>query len=164
MTLKVHDNFLNEEQFLFLNSNILHENFPWYFNNYKIYNHSNLIHDFQFTHTLYNNFQIQSDYFFIVKPILEKINPISLIRIKLNLTTVFDKIISHPFHTDVSTNTKTKTGIFYLNTNNGKTIFKNNDEVESKKNRFVEFPSNLEHAATTHSNTKTRIVINLNWV
>jgi len=162
--LKVHDNFLSEKDFLFLESNIIQEYFPWYFNNYKIVNESKQIYDFQFTHTLYNNFQIKSDYFNLIEPILEKIKPVALIRIKLNLTTVFKEIINYPFHTDILTNTNTKTGIFYLNTNNGQTIFENGDKIESIKNRFIEFPSGLKHAATTHTNSKTRIVINFNWV
>ena len=56
-----------------------------------------------------------------------------------------------------------KTGIFYVNTNNGKTIFKNGKEVESIKNRMVIFPSNIEHAGTSNTDTENRIVINFNW-
>ena len=55
------------------------------------------------------------------------------------------------------------TAVFYLNTNNGKTIFENKEEVESKKNRIVIFSSKLKHAATTHTDEKIRTVININY-
>jgi len=57
-----------------------------------------------------------------------------------------------------------KTGIFYINTNNGLTIFENNIKYKSEKNKFIFFPCNLKHAGTTHTDTKQRIVLNINWI
>ena len=51
-----------------------------------------------------------------------------------------------------------------MNTNNGKTIFKHGEEVNSVANRMVIFDSNLEHAATSHTDEKTRVVVNFNYV
>ena len=51
-----------------------------------------------------------------------------------------------------------------MNTNNGKTIFKHGEEVNSVANRMVIFNSNLEHAATSHTDEKTRVVVNFNYV
>ena len=84
-----------------------------------------------------------------------------IFRIKMNLTTRTEKLFNHLYHTDFKDCT---TAIFYMNTNNGKTIFKHGEEVNSIANRIVIFNSNLEHAATSHTDEKTRVVINFNYV
>ena len=56
-----------------------------------------------------------------------------------------------------------KTGIFYMNTNNGKTIFEDGEEIDSIENRMVVFPASKRHAGTTHTDTIYRCVINFNW-
>jgi len=65
-------------------------------------------------------------------------------------------------HTDVSV--ICTTGIFYLNTNNGETIFENGERVKSVENTFVTFPSNLRHTGTTNTcNAAYRVVLNFNY-
>ena len=56
-----------------------------------------------------------------------------------------------------------KTGIFYMNTNNGKTIFEDGEEIDSVENRMVIFPASKRHAGTTHTDTICRCLINFNW-
>jgi len=56
------------------------------------------------------------------------------------------------------------TAIFYINTNNGWTNFKNGDKVESVENRLVIFDSNLEHEGVTCTDEIRRLVINFNYV
>ncbi len=56
-----------------------------------------------------------------------------------------------------------KTGILYMNTNNGKTIFEDGEEIESVENRLIIFPASKFHAGTTHTDTRYRCLINLNW-
>ena len=50
-----------------------------------------------------------------------------------------------------------------MNTNDGKTIFENQKEVDSLSNRIVIFGNSLKHAGTTHTNSKYRIVLNINY-
>jgi len=157
--IKVLDKFLNVEDLNILSSQINNDNFPWYYKNCKVISgdgHS------QFIHTPYYNFSPTSSYFNFLTPFLNKLKIISLVRIKINMTLKTDKIITYGFHTDFN-DKNMKTGIFYVNTNNGKTIFKNGKEVDSVKNRMVIFPSNLEHAGTSNTDTENRIVINFNW-
>ena len=45
----------------------------------------------------------------------------------------------------------------------GSTLFKNKEQVDSIENRMIIFPSKLEHAGTTHTNEKTRAVMNINY-
>jgi hypothetical protein len=155
-------NFLSEEEFLNLQKNILGDYFPWYYNSYVI--NEKIDNFFQFTHIFYSNYSIQSNYFNIISPLIEKINPKAIIRIKANLLTKTDKIIEHGFHIDTDEETnKIKTAIFYCNTNNGYTKFKNNDIINSEENKLIEFDSNNYHTGTSSTDKNIRVVINLNY-
>ena len=156
--IKIIDNFLEKEFFLTLQNLILGEYFAWFFNDYKVYKNDN---DFQFVHTVVRKSETTSDFIKYINPILSKLNAKKTIQVKLNLQTKKDKIYNHIFHTDMLNVT---TAIFYINNNNGKTIFKNGEEVDSMENRMVIFNSNLEHTGTSHTDSKRRVLINFNYV
>ena len=88
----------------------------------------------------------------------------TLVRAKANLLFKTDKIYEHGMHTDFENNTKVTTGIFYVNTNDGYTKFKNGTIINSEQNKYVEFDGNLEHTGSTCTNSKYRIVINFNYI
>ena len=68
------------------------------------------------------------------------------------------------FHVDNNSPTS-YTCIFYLNSNNGGTRFKDSGElVQSQRNRLVKFPSYFEHAAVNTTDTKLRWVLNINYI
>ena len=56
------------------------------------------------------------------------------------------------------------TAIYYVNTNNGKTLFKNGNEAECVKNRMVIFPNTWYHTPQYQTDTPVRSVINFNWL
>ena len=56
-----------------------------------------------------------------------------------------------------------KTSVFYVNTNNGGTIFQNGKKAISKANRLVEFDSHQSHAGVDCTDQKVRVVINFNY-
>jgi hypothetical protein len=158
MNIKIIDNFLPKENFLIIKETVLSNDFPWYFQDFKVYKNDG---NFQFLHVFFHFNKINSNYFNLIEPFLPLLNVKSIVRIKLNLTIKEKKIKKFKFHAD--TNFNCNTAIFYLNTNNGKTIFKNGKEVESVENRIIIFPSNLEHTGTTHTDTPYRMVLNLNY-
>ena len=88
---------------------------------------------------------------------------VSLLRIKANLLYKTSKIIKHGYHTDFEPDLNNKTSIFYVNTNNGYTSFKNGRKVKSKENTLVEFDSKLEHSGTTCTDKEYRMIINFNY-
>ena len=90
--------------------------------------------------------------------ILNVLKPTSLIRIKANLVPRDSKITKHKMHTDVPAPTSSKTAVYYVNTNNGFTLFKKNKKITSEKNKLVMFNSDTEHASTTCTNKDYRIV------
>ena len=154
------DNFLSHGDFEAMKM-LFEDNpyFAWYYQNGKEYENGDF---FQFTHIFYNNHNPNSPDYKELKPFLDKLQVNALIRIKANLTAREDRIRLGEFHVD--SQFKCNTAVWYLNTNNGKTVFEDGDEVESVANRIVIFPSKQKHTATTHTDTKNRIVINFNYL
>jgi hypothetical protein len=160
--MKVYNNFLPKEEFLEIKNFMTGNYFPWYVQNSVVNEKDN---NFQLTHLFYNNCIVNSDFFKILNVFLNKINPLCIIRIKANLLTKTEKIIEHEMHTDFQSDSTKKitTGIFYINTNNGYTKFKNK-KIESIENRYVSFNSNELHTGTTCTDENYRIVINFNYI
>jgi hypothetical protein len=92
---------------------------------------------------------------------LKKLSVKSLLRVKANLLHKTEKTIEHGFHRDFPY--ENNTAIFYLNTNNGYTKFKNKKIIKSEKNKLVDFNSSLEHTGSTCTDEDYRIVINFNY-
>lgn len=163
----VYDNFLEKNEFKKIKEEILSPFFPWYKNDFIAYENKehpeNEIYNMQFTHTFYKNYSPQSNLTHILDPIIKKINPLSIIRIKANLGIAREKIFLSGYHTDVN-NDKITTAVFYINSNNGKTIFENGQEVESIENRFISFNSSVKHSGTSCTDSKYRCVINFNYI
>ena len=120
------------------------------------------LYNYQFINIGYNDNMPRSKLFDLSMPILEKARPISVVKIKANLQPRADKIVEFPMHVDIQ-NFKGKTAIFYLNTNDGYTLFENGQKVESIANRYVEFDSTIKHTGTTCTDQKRRVVINFNY-
>jgi len=147
------DSFKDIEEIFFSYPNY----FSWYLGAGKSFEGDGHL---QFVHLFFSNNKINSPDFTKLDPILKILKPKTLIRIKANLLSKTDKIIKHPYHIDYK---DCKTAIFYINTNNGFTKFKNGETINSKKNKLIKFNSNLEHAGTTCTDTNVRIVINFNY-
>ena len=68
-------------------------------------------------------------------------------------------------HSDfLNENAKIKTGILYINSNDGYTKFENGKNIQSIENQFVEFDSTLKHTGSSSTDHDRRIVINLNYI
>ena len=115
---------------------------------------------------IYVDNQIVSDFFGLFSNTLfNKLNILSYIRVKLNLQIRDSMIRKSQLHRDVEViSQEQKTGIFYLNTNDGYTFFENGEKIKSVENRMVIFPSSLYHAGTTHTDAQYRCVVNMNWI
>lgn len=157
--MKIINNFLKEEDFKKIQLMFFNEFFPWYIQagvSFKEDGRRQFCHTF-FAPELYVN----SQYFDCIKPILNNLKIKSLIRVKANLICKTNKIIEHDYHTDY--NYENTTAIFYINTNNGYTKFKNKKICKSKENKLIYFDSKLEHAGSTCTDEDFRIVLNLNY-
>jgi len=167
---EVIDNFLPENTHLEIKETLIgtSSKFPWYFNHSKsgedLSFSNSTKYNFQFTHRFYADFIPQSNYFNLILPFLELLNPTALIRVKANLTPCTDNLITYHYHVDIPPASNTKTAIYYVNTNNGRTVFKDRTYSNSIENRLVIFDSRSYHAGTSCTDEKVRCVINFNYI
>tara|TARA_B100000035_G_scaffold302186_1_gene299549 strand:+ start:1105 stop:1671 length:567 start_codon:yes stop_codon:yes gene_type:complete len=161
--LKITDNFLGKSAFHQMQAFFLGHNLPWYFNEHKVYKTNKDLHNFQFVHQFYRAPKgVCSPHYTQLVPLFKQINPAVLIRIKANATGYNPKILEFDLHND--SDYKCTTAIFFMNSNNGYTVFKDGTKIESVANRLIEFPSHYLHAGTTCSDDKVRCVLNLNYI
>tara|TARA_B110000285_G_C14915900_1_gene510193 strand:+ start:342 stop:695 length:354 start_codon:yes stop_codon:yes gene_type:complete len=114
-----------------------------------------------FTHNFLKKDNEPSKWLPYLNPLLSKINAKKILRIKANYIPKTPILISHPYHIDLDH--KCKTGILYINNNDGFTRFKKSETVSSEENKFIEFDSQIEHHGTTCTNRPARVLINLNY-
>jgi hypothetical protein len=158
---KIIDNFLDQENFLNIKNTIISSGiFPWYIT--ENVSGTERDTDYYFTHIIYKDHSINSDYYTTIKPIIDKLNVFALRRIKVNFYPSTKEIVKHPYHKDHST---PNTGsIYYINTNNGKTILDDGTEVESIENRLLIFEADVKHRSTTCTDHPIgRFNINFNY-
>ena len=164
--MKIEDNFLEQKDFDELQPLIMGNEFSWYY--LPLIDYVDDVDKFQFNHEFYYTNAPTSPFLEILVPIIDKIESMSLWRIKANLLTRTPNIIKNTFHVDALDLPEEKlnqwtTSIFYVNSNNGYTEFEDGTKVESVANRMVIFPSNLEHTGTSCTDENTRVVINFNY-
>ena len=161
--MKVIDDFLPSFEFEKLQSILMSDTFPWFYNDSLVYRGDKkygLIHLFYNPRPELEHVEV-STYFSILNYTLQKLECKKIYRIKanLNLRTLFhDK---GGYHIDATGSTHTS--ILYMNTNNGWTHVKGYDRVRSVSNRMVIFDSNLKHTGVTCTNEKRRVMINFNY-
>ena len=162
--MKIHDDFLPDDQFRYLTNYMYGPDFSWH---YGIILDEELecdeLDNIQFGHIFYSNFQPQSPGFSVIEPIIRspELKVTSLFRVKANLNVRTPEIVRHGFHVDLPY--KSTTAIYYVNTNDGYTEFEDGTKIESVENRLVTFDSSLKHTGTTCTDSKIRCVINFNY-
>lgn len=164
--MQIFDNFLTQDEFSIVKQVLTGPTFPWFQNQYLVtpddIHQIDDVYNWQFTHTFYKNYSVSSEYFPVLDSILVKLNPSAILRIKANLIPKTDQSVVYQYHTDIS-NFKGKTAVFYINNNNGYTVFRDGTTVESKENRIVIFDSTLEHTGVSCTDSRNRCVINFNY-
>lgn len=174
MSIQIYDNFLDNNTFRNIQDHFTSYDFPWYYNTSVIdendldkQNVNNGL-NFQFVHTIHRFETSQSNSFFVIKPLLEQMNIFTVLRIKANLVTNSgSEIYEHGMHVDLNcpSHIKSKTATFYINSNNGYTLIeKTGQKIDSVENRLAVFDSNLRHTGSTCTDSKCRIVLNINYV
>ena len=182
MQAQVIDNFLPEEEFNQLCGFITGESFesdqlmpsvPWYYGKVLSENVKDCSSpecededNYQFSHVFYVAYAPTSGLIQNLQPLIESMPEVgcrSFVKIKANLNPKTDKIIEHGFHVDIWNFTGGKTAIYYVNTNNGYTKFKNGEIIKSVANRLVIFDGSVQHTGTTCTDKHARYVINMNF-
>ena len=173
MYYKILDNALKQEDFKNLQQTMFSPHTSWY------YNHATVNDDltdgtYFFTHYMYGpDHRVCSDLFDQVYNLL---NPLLDIRaifwMRGNLTLKSESPLYVQWHRDTEpyklfddTEANFKTAILYMNTNNGPTILGKEEkyEVEAIENRLLVFDASTLHCNRYASDTKARIIININY-
>jgi hypothetical protein len=171
MSYQVIDNLIGRSALESIQGVMLGADFPWYLH-HKVKKDLHLessreLYNFQFIHNFYSNHAPSSQYAEVLNPILEAIEPAAIIRIKANLTPATPEIIEYGMHTDYglggTTNHSGKSAVFYLNSNNGYTLFEDGTKVESVAGRLLVFDPHMAHTGSSSTDTKNRVVINFNY-
>ena len=185
--IKIEDNYLKQKDFDDIQELFLGNNLFWFFK-YRFYDYdtgsdyppphnpntgplamdNDKLDCFSFVHTFYEGIAPQSPFFDKLHSILELLRPMAIKKIRANLITRLPNIVENTFHSDLIELSEEKqkqwmTSIFYVNTNDGYTVFEDGTKVESVANRMLSFPANMKHTGTACTNIQTRILINFNY-
>ena len=166
--MDVLDDYLDQDVFLSIRASIEAASFPWERSLIlkgppaHIQPSDNLqsIHGFYLRNA---RARYVSQHFEAIRPIIEKLNPAHLIKAKVNLTTRKDRHIDYGLHVDTKRVGAT-TAIFYVNTNNGYTLFEDGSKVFSVANRMVTFDSATLHTGVSCTDADHRLVLNINMI
>ena len=175
-TLKMQDNVYPEEEFNKIQFEVMGSNFPWYVQESGV--STNVTDDgygFQFTHQLRNIDGSTSSYNNLFSDLYMRLGVKKLLRSKINLLYRTKDIHEFkPFHIDLNENNPPwTTAIFYINTNNGYTLFADGTKIESVANRIIEFDGDTAHTGSTHTiatpchkydKGRFRVVLNINFL
>jgi len=164
---RVVDNFLSSVEHRYIVSNTLKNSYSFnlYLNESVSGVPKSKSDGIYFTHTFLEEDDINSPFFEYLYPIIEKINPKKLLRVRLNLYPKTFFIKKHNWHIDF--NFSHKGFIYYLNTNNGSTDIKNNflhHKIKSVENRALFFDSSKKHRSTTCTDKDYRSNIIINYI
>ena len=157
--IKVIDNFLDKKEFKDIQKLMYSTDFPFFYND-SITDDDDPSDHYYFTHMFYNNNQLMSRWFNIWENFLKKIECNALLRIKGSMYVNINEKRKHKPHRDY--NFPHKGCLFYMNTNNGGTYFKE-QIVLPKENRVVFFNPYELHASSLCTDQNRRLVINFNY-
>jgi hypothetical protein len=159
---EVIDNFLPRDEFLKIKDVVMGEDFIWtYTPTINAFHEDDTCY---FTHMMYlfkGNTYTATKNFQLIGPILLRIKPKALIRVKCNLYPKTHTIQNHEPHKDY--NYTHKGALFYLNTCDGYTTLEDDTKIETKENRMLLFDPSTPHSSTSTTNAKARFNINFNY-
>lgn len=179
MSIQVIDNFLSQEEHEKLRHKMLDsinvathsDALPWYIQNSKVGEEDRQdgrIYNYQFIHMFYGQFDqtdaYVSEHVSSIYPFHDALKIKVPLKIKGNLTPITPSIFVYGLHVDIEAAFKFKTAIYYVNDNDGYTLFENGQKVESVANRICIFDGNIQHTGSSCTDQRFRCVINFNFV
>ena len=157
--MNIYKNFISKKNSNVINKIFLSNNFPWYYIS-KQCEHSKKDTPF-FSHTFFQDGQVSSSAMFLIDSIIKKLKIKRLLNIRANLCLKGNSKCS--WHIDKFTDDlKHQTAIYYVNSNNGYTEFKNK-KIKCEQNKIIIFNADKKHRSVGQTDTNTRMVINFNY-
>jgi hypothetical protein len=162
MQYEVIDNYLPKEQFEAIQNIMMkHANFHWFYVPDVAKRGQQLEKTMYFVHLFYDNFAPRSEFLGGIYPLIEKLNAKALIRVKGNMYPNIGERIQDAPHKDFEF--EHKGALYYVNTNNGSTIFEDGTEIEAVENRILLFEPHKIHRSSYCTDQKVRVNININY-
>ncbi len=166
--VQIFNNFLDQEVFLEIKKFIMSPRCQWRYVNYIAHkdgrdndNDGYFVHSFKDCHpqTFEDRFP-ESPHFPLIAKILDKIQYQNILRIRSSLYPRRDVQKPDPFHIDY--NFPHRVCIFYVNTNNGYTMFENGEKIPSVENQLATFDGSEKHCSVVQTDTPARYIVNIN--
>ena len=172
--IEIIDNFLEQDEFNELQKFFMSPRSQWRFIDFVVSKDQDnqekdgyFVHSFRDLHPVAykDRFPISPNYSVLDKlmeKLKRKISFKQILRIRSSLFTRREQQIPDAFHVDYKFDHKVC--IFYINSNNGYTLFKSGEKVESIANRILIFDGLKEHSTVVQSDTSARYIININVI
>ena len=166
--VQIFNNFLEPEVFLEIKKFIMSPRCQWRYVNYIAHkdgrdNDSDgyFVHSFKDCHPkTFEDRYPESPHFPLIVKILDKIKYQNILRIRSSLYPRRDVQKLDPFHVDY--NFPHKVCIFYVNTNNGYTMFENGEKIPSVENQLATFDGSEKHCSVVQTDAPARYIVNIN--
>ncbi len=166
MKYRIVDNFMPEDFHNSVWELMSSFRFPWFYGSKTNYNpecpyivQEDSLDDYHFIHHFYDGDKPVSNFHEpIILPMLEEMGAISSIRIKANWHPRTETLYENPLHKDYPF--EHKGAVYYLNNNDGCTVFEDGTRIESVANRMLFFEPFKLHRSTTCTNARGRFNIN----
>ena len=170
--VEIIQNFLDDKSFLEVKKFIMSPRCQWRYVDFIAHKDGRdqdkdgyFVHSFKDCHpkTLVDRFPESPNYSLmsnLMTKIKEKIKYQNILRIRSSLYPRRDTQKPDPFHVDYDFSHKVC--IFYLNTNNGYTMFENGEKVHSIENQLVIFDGQKKHCSVVQTDESARYIININ--
>ena len=140
------------------------ELFPWYFTNNL--NEKSYVGNYYFNNVVIRDHRVENGLWLpIFEPLVNRIG-ISfndVWRLKVNLYPRTHLRVHHEPHCDYEPDCGLRTCLYYVNNNNGMTVFDGKKKVRSKKNRAILFDGSNKHHSTTPTSCNWRCSINVDF-
>tara|TARA_Y100001951_G_C11180989_1_gene205926 strand:+ start:141 stop:671 length:531 start_codon:yes stop_codon:yes gene_type:complete len=168
---KIIDNYLPEKEYLKIEKTFSDpfnlQYIPWMFSldvglpsgNFQV--KDNIYHSY-FVHNLFLKGEVCSKYIKVLDPLFKKLKVRKLTRAKVNLFLPTHEIHYFDTHVD-SIDPYNTNAILYLNTCNGGTFIEEKTLIKSKRNRLLKIRSNVPHCSTSCTDSRYRMLININY-
>ena len=166
--VQIFNNFLDQEVFLEIKKFIMSPRCQWRYVNYIAHkdgrdndNDGYFVHSFKDCHPqTFEDRYPESPHFPLIAKILDKIQYQNILRIRSSLYPRRDVQKPDPFHIDY--NFPHRVCIFYVNTNNGYTMFENGEKIPSVENQLAMFDGSEKHCSVVQTDTSARYIVNIN--
>ena len=166
--VQIFNNFLDQEVFLEIKKFIMSPRCQWRYVNYIAHkdgrdndNDGYFVHSFKDCHPqTFEDRYPESPHFPLIAKILDKIQYQNILRIRSSLYPRRDVQKPDPFHVDY--NFPHRVCIFYVNTNNGYTMFESGEKILSVENQLATFDGSEKHCSVVQTDTSARYIVNIN--